>query len=197
MVAVQEVVQKVKGLIGTSNIEQLDIGNCAKTAVASARESLERIATEDKCLLKDLACTLIVVVMRESSIAVAHVGDGAVVARTHEGLKLVSAPGESEYANEVTPLTSNEWQEAVRTARLASGVDTVAVFTDGCQRAAFLKSELGLEPFDRFFEPIFTFAHEVEEPKAGGEEIRALLASKKISQNSEDDKTLVLAALTR
>jgi hypothetical protein len=74
-----------------------------------------------------------------------------------------------------------------------SGIQGIAVFTDGCQRAAFRKSEAALMPFEGFFRPIFCFARETSDTVVAVQEIEALLACNKICNNSDDDKTLVLA----
>ena len=160
-----------------------------------ARQRLEEKATEEGCNLRDLACTLIVVVGAGGSVAAGHVGDGGVVAQVGAALSIVSGPGESEYANEVTPLTSEKWIDSLRIASDVRGVKCLAVFTDGCQRAAFLKSSSGLEAFGGFFEPIFSYARELTDLAEGPEDIKSLLASKKLCENSEDDKTLVIAVL--
>ncbi len=172
----------------------LNLIEFSQTAIQEARKALEEMAVELQCALSDLACTMIVIMMNENYVAVSHIGDGAVVAEMDGNLQLVSAPGESEYTNEVVPLTSPDWENHVRTGA-ASGVTAVAAFTDGCQRAALAKSENGLAPFAKFFDPIFSFAREVESVHEAEEEIAALLSSKKLCENSEDDKTLVVALL--
>jgi hypothetical protein len=118
-----------------------------------------------------------------------------VVAELGEGFKTVSEPGESEFANEVVPLTSTTWEQEFRTAKANGGVQGIAVFTDGCQRAAFKKSESGLIPFEGFFRPVFSFARDVGDAETGLQEIKALLTSNKICNNSDDDKTLVIAVV--
>lgn len=105
-------------------------------AVRAARQALEEASVLENCALRDLACTLIVLTATPDSLAVAHIGDGAVVAETDRGLELVSAPADSEYVNEVVPLTSLSWEKALRIAPLVAGVKSVVVLTDGCQRAA-------------------------------------------------------------
>lgn len=167
-----------------------------RTAVRAARRSLEAKAAEDQCPLRDLACTIIIVVARKDELAVAHIGDGAVVALTENGLQLVSGPGESEYSNEVTPLTSSKWEDDLRLSSVITGVRCVAVFTDGCQRAAFRKSPDRVEPFEGFFCPIFAYANERQDLSEAEREIQSLLMSKKLCENSEDDKTLVVAVLS-
>jgi hypothetical protein len=164
-------------------------------AVAAARSALQDRAVVTPCELRDLACTLILAFFAHSQLAVAHIGDGAVVVQAEGQLQLVSGPGDSEFTNEVVPLTSTDWEKQVRIASLTSHIDSIAVFTDGCQRAAFRKSEKGLEVFDRFFNPIFAYARDVFDIAEGIKEIEGLLASKKLCENSDDDKTLVVGSI--
>jgi hypothetical protein len=173
------------------------LGDVVKAAVTAARSALEQRVGEDGVDLRDLACTLIVVAVRRDRIATAHIGDGAVVADAPPGLLLVSAPGDSEYANEVTPLTSDDWESSLRIIPLVVSVRSFAVLTDGCQRAALRKVRYGFEPFEPFFSPIFAYARGLADTAEGDEEVRALLSSAKVRGNSEDDKTLVVATIQR
>ncbi len=129
-----------------------------------AREQVEEAVKREGCELRDLATTLITAAFVGSSVSIAHIGDGAVVAKTGRGLLLASTPEESEYANEVMPLTSNMWNEHLY-VRSIEDVSLLAIFTDGCQKAALKKSPQGYEPFDGFFVPIFSYAKEIEDIK--------------------------------
>jgi len=136
-----------------------------------------------------------VAVASRGQLAVAHIGDGAVVAETEEGLFIASGPGDSEYTNEVVPITNAAWQDSLRIFATDSGVSAIAVFTDGCQRAAFSRSEGAIVPFDRFFAPIFRYVRQTTDETEGTKEIAALLSSPKICEHSDDDKTLVVAVM--
>ena len=162
-------------------------------AASAARSALERLSTDLACELRELATTLIIVILFPDSVAACHIGDGAVVARTTTGLRIVSGPADSEYVNEVLPLTSSEWEGALRMSTIVTEATAVAVFTDGCQRATFLKGPQGVIPFGGFFDPVFSFADEVADLQDGKEQLAKLLTSAKISDNSEDDKTFVVA----
>ena len=196
-VAVEAALEVGEAIISKKKIAEINLSDVAKEAVAFARKELEAKATKEQCSLHDLACTIIVVIFHEDSVSLAHIGDGAVVAKTEEGLRLISAPGDSEYVNEVIPLTTNDWEQSLRITPKISGVECVAVFTDGCQRAALLRTQNGLQPYDRFFEPLFSYAQEREVLEEGEQDIRDFLASQKMSENSEDDKTLVIAVLKK
>jgi hypothetical protein len=157
--------------------------------VARARAALERLAEEDQVPLRDLACTLLCAVVTGDTVVTAHIGDGAIVG-VSERLVLVSGPEDSEYLNEVTPLTANDWTEHVRTERL-DDVRGLAVFTDGLERAAITA---GGEPHPGFFDPLFSFVAATDEAVAT-EEIERLLGSATLGEHSDDDKTLVIAWL--
>lgn len=193
--AVNAAVNVVKETTANKDANNLDLSEVARAVILSARAALEETASELQCRLRDLACTLIVVVMRHDNVSVAHIGDGAVVAKTHEGLKILSGPEESEYTNETSFLSEEKWETVLRIAPICTGVLGIAAFTDGCQRAALLKSPDGLLPYDRFLEPIFSYASQVEDPQIGTQDIRDLLSSRKVCENSEDDKTFVISVL--
>jgi hypothetical protein len=171
------------------------IGEAAEAGVRAAREALERQAEGKDCELRSFATTLIVAVAQDDALQVAQIGDGAVVAMVEGDLELVSGPGDSEYVNEVTPLTSELWESALQISELRSGVRCFAAFSDGCQRAA-LKRERGcFVAFPGFFTPVFEFALGLAEPDSGSIAIEQLLKSAKFRDNCEDDSTLVIGVL--
>jgi hypothetical protein len=193
--AVQAAVQWLKDLFAASATSQVPLEEMVRSAIWSARKSLELKSVEQQWTLTSLACTMIVIAFKGDGLAVGHIGDGGVVGQTQDGLRLLSSPGESEYTNEVVPLTSSEWMESLRVLPTVPGIKCVAAFTDGCQRAALRRSNDKLEPFEGFFAPIFSYARELPVYGEAEGEIKALLSSKKICDNSEDDKTLVVAVL--
>jgi uncharacterized protein YegL len=188
----------VNALLKMTNEELLkvDMVSLTQTSVRAARKALEEKKEALACTLRELACTFITIVMYEDNVAVAHIGDGAVVLKTGDGLQLASGPGDSEYANEVTPLTSKAWEKALRQTPIISNVLSVMAFTDGLQRAALKKSQDGYSPFDKFCNPLLAYASEVTDVKEAEKEISDMLSSKKIADNSEDDKTLIMAYLS-
>jgi hypothetical protein len=177
-----------------------DLQHLVRLAAFAARAAVEGHADESGIPLSDLASTLVFVAVSGSTVCAAQVGDGAVVAETVEGLALVSGPNHGEYINEVTPLTASTWLEAFRVSPLLGAVRAVAVFTDGCERAALRRdrgSPPDLTPHGGFFLPLFEFGRSVIGEAAGESELCGLLASSKMAASSDDDKTLVLAILDR
>ncbi len=155
-----------------------------------ARTALEDLAQAGDFALGDLATTLLVARATSSTIDTAQIGDGAVVLR-RRGVYEVPAPDDKgEYLNETTFLTSDRWRAAARSASVTvEGVDAVAAMTDGLQLLAFDLSTGA--PHKPFFDPFVTFV-------AGDGEVdqlEAFLGSDRVGERSDDDVTLVVAAL--
>lgn len=166
-----------------------------RASITSARKQLEAHARETGEELRSYASTLLVVCASGDSLAVAHIGDGAVVGDVGGRLELLSGPGSSEYANEVEPLTSETWRANVRVSGIFSGVTAFVAFTDGCQRAALLKAGTDVTPYPGFLSPLLQHARAASDPATASEELATLLDGPKMTEHSEDDKTLVIAIL--
>jgi hypothetical protein len=196
--AVGAALAEVREMVAGEITQKSGIEDMARSAVVAARKELEQTAREAGLTLSDLACTLMVGVILADSVCIAHIGDGAAVAKSADGLKIVSSPAESEYVNEVVPLTAENFEKEVRVSGAQTGVKAVAAFTDGCQRGALKKSAGGFSPHDKFFDPLFVYAmDEVVDLARAENEIRGLLASDKLGKISDDDKTLVVAVLKK
>jgi hypothetical protein len=177
-----------------------DLEHVVRLAAFAARAAVEGHADELGIPLSDLASTLVFVAVRGGAVCAAQVGDGAVVAETSGGLALVSGPNHGEYINEVTPLTASTWLEGFRVSPVLDAVRAVAVFTDGCERAALRRDHAtprDLTPHQGFFLPLFEFGRSVSGEAAAESELCGLLASSKMAESSDDDKTLILAILDR
>ena len=169
---------------------ELAAGADVADVLLTARGALEDDAGATGAAVGDLATTLLVARVTTETIATAQVGDGALALR-RDGRYEVPAPDDKgEYLNETCFLTSSGWRAAARRADVAAaGVDGLAVMTDGLQLVAFdLASG---RPHAPFFEPFLAFAAE------GGpvDQLEAFLASPRVGERTDDDVTLVVAAL--
>lgn len=155
-----------------------------------ARIAVDAYAAMHELEIRSLACTLSVTVWRDGTAQTAHIGDGGVVVQRGDGLlQCLSGPGDSEYVEETDPLTMEGWRARVRVSDVVDDVTAIAAFTDGVQRAAMRPDGA---PSDGFFSPLFGWAGE---PASEEGELAGLLGGVKLSEHSDDDKTLVLAVL--
>jgi hypothetical protein len=166
-------------------------------AFSASRTALENYAGDNGYPLKKLACTLIVAFTWEGFLTTGHIGDGAVTALTGDEIIIISDPGDSEYMNEVTPLTSGKIKNNIRINENIPDVRVFAVFTDGCQRAFLVRKNGEYLPYEPFFRPIFSYAQDVTDEEEASGEIVGFLSSGKMEENSDDDKTLVIAVLNK
>lgn len=151
----------------------------------AARVALEAAAARVAMPLGDYACTLLVCLAADGEVTSAHVGDGAAVTELDGCFEVLSAPGDSEYVDVVVPLTAAGWQTEARVAHGRAGA--FALFTDGCQRAALWRGRA----HPGWWGPIFAHAREAQD----GARLERLLASSRLSDHSDDDKTLLVAVL--
>jgi hypothetical protein len=171
-----------------------DPSRAALEGVVAAREALEALAKSDDIELTDLACTLIVAV-KTDRVGIAHIGDGAAVGLRGDEAFVLSPPAASEYLNETDPLTAKNWIDNVRPVVCVDGIDALGMFTDGCHHAAVRQSNGHLTAHDGFFGPLFRFARSGVAIDEGERALAELLKGPKMSEHSDDDKTLVLAVL--
>lgn len=161
-------------------------------AFLNVREALESEAKREGEELRHFATTLILAVVADQWLAVGHIGDGAVVMLDADGnVKMASPPQESEYVNEVMPLTSEGALEQVRYNVYQRSPKAVAVLTDGLQHLS-ISTATG-EPYEGFFAPFFeAVSGNMLEAEVAHKSLEEFLASERVARKVDDDKTLVL-----
>lgn len=164
-------------------------------AILAAKKALEEEANVCNHQPHDLATTLIIAIATPEVVAVGQIGDGLAVAKDNSGnLLALTIPNNGEYINETTFLTS---PDAVNTAQiriLRQKIVNIGVLTDGLQMLA-LNMVVG-EPHKPFFFPLFEFVANAEDKIMAKEQLVRFLCSERITQRTDDDLTLVLAALS-
>jgi Protein phosphatase 2C len=140
--------------------------------------------------LNAFATTLLFVSVTKHWIAVAQIGDGAVVIQQKDGtIKSLTHPYQDEYINETNFLTDANYLSQVDYSVLArNDIQSIAMLTDGLQLLAMNYPEN--TPHQPFFTRTFSFANR---PDATEAELRAFLASDRVCERTDDDKTLLLA----
>jgi len=185
-------------------------------AMQGALSAVQREAARRGLPERELACTLSVVVAFPEMVtaaqdgkgnmengkavafpgmvAAAQVGDGSVVAADGQG-KILSLlrPIAGEYLNETTFLISPGALDELQFAWHGEGVARLAMLTDGLQMLA-LKVADG-EPHAPFFEPLFRFIGMAEDEGKGQADLAAFLGSDRVQARTDDDLTLLLAAV--
>ncbi len=161
-------------------------------AACAAQDALQTKAVQQGAALRDLACTLLLAAAGPEGIASLQIGDGAVVAAGRDGSPVaLTRPPDAEYANETDFLVSEGAMQKAQIKLWNEMPGYCALFTDGLQRLALQWP--GCDPHLPFFQPLFRFAAAAGDKSA--EELQRFLQSPKVAGRTDDDITLILAAL--
>jgi len=161
-------------------------------AFTDARSALQSLAEIEQQPLRAYAATLILAVATADGLAVAQLGDGAVVAgESPDKLFLVNRPQRGEYANETYFLTQEDALEQVQVSVYEKAVNYLAVMSDGLTRLAMRLP--AHEPYLPFFQPLFAFATHADEEQHATTHLQEFLTSERVCDRTDDDKSLVLA----
>ena len=141
--------------------------------------------------VRELACTLLLALVGPTNAVFAQVGDGAIVLGTGENYHTVFWPEPAEYANTTDFLTDVQCLEHLQFTTITDKIIEVAVFTDGLQRLALDFANRCPPP--AFFQPLFNTLRNTTDPETLTEPFRQFLASPRVNERTDDDKTLLLA----
>jgi hypothetical protein len=191
--AVLSSLQYVHDLLSKEDIDTANMQNIVHTCFKYARDRLVSISKENNWELDDLASTLIVIIKEKNRIVVGHIGDGGVVASTKDTFVILSEPAPSEYANVVAPLTMEEWEAELMIQVHALDVASILGFTDGCQSAMLSKTPQGWITNDAFLDAFLSHMRNISTVDDAKTYIKDILESERLSDISEDDKTLVVS----
>jgi hypothetical protein len=116
----------------------------------------------------------------------------AVVKDRQGNLIALTIPNNGEYINETTFLTSLDAIDTAQMRLWREAIVNVAALTDGLQMLA-LNMVVG-EPHKPFFFPLFDFVKNTEDRTIAKEQLVKFLNSERITQRTDDDLTLIIAA---
>ena len=163
-------------------------------ALTQARHAVEAEAHRLLCPPNHLATTLTVVIHAADTIAIASIGDGAViVCNQDDQWTTLCPPQHGEYINETTAITS---RRAIQTAQIVvasskTPLNVIASTTDGLINLSI--DSRTYEPHQPFFSQIATWLQEHPEDTHWSLILKQLLASPRVRQRTDDDTTLFLA----
>lgn len=195
MIAVETAIEYIsKSEVSPSNLaDDRLLEDTLKDAMLAARKAVEEEAEAGKHQINDLATTLILAIATPQVVAVAQIGDGVAVAKDSTGnLQALTVPKGGEYINETTFLTSADALDTAQIKILRHNIVNIGVLTDGLQMLA-LNMLIG-EPHKPFFFPLFDFVANAQDKIVAKEQLVKFLSSERITQRTDDDLTLVIAA---
>lgn len=168
--------------------------NGLREALTAARAAVLAEARKRAVAARELASTLAILLVAPGLVVAAQIGDGASVAGEADGGWLaVTRPGQGEYINETTFLTGDDALAAPQLEVRHGRFQRAALLSDGLQMLALKLPET--VPHAPFFAPLFRFVESVADVTGAPAQLEAFLLSPRITQRTDDDLTLLLAAL--
>lgn len=140
---------------------------------------------------RQLACTFLAALVGDGWAAFVQVGDGLIVFDGPDGYNVAFWPDNGEYANTTRFLSEDDFRQHLRVEIVERHVSELAVLTDGLQMLAL--DIAGAKVHDRFFAPLFKAVRYGPDEAALRVSLVEFLKSKRVSDRTDDDKTLLLA----
>jgi hypothetical protein len=160
----------------------------------NVRDHIFRSAEQRAIKPRDMAATLVGTIVFLNRAIVCHVGDGACVLRKKEASewKVASWPANGEYANS-TYFVTDDPEPNLQFYSLEGEFNEVAIFSDGIERLAL--DFVNGNAFAPFFEPMFAPLMGLGPGRDRGLSLslRKYLDSPRVTERTDDDKSLILA----
>jgi hypothetical protein len=189
--AIEWLVKEAQELEGKS---EEGLKSIAREAFREAREAVLKEAETSGIELRELACTLILVLATRNFAVACQIGDGAALFLNDQGeLRALTRPPAAEYLNETTFLTGEDALEIAQVEYCRDAISSLAIFTDGLQMLALKMPEA--KPHHPFFAPLFKFINGTSDDGVRQEQMQKFLSSPRITERADDDLTLLLASL--
>jgi hypothetical protein len=163
-------------------------------AFRSAHRAVAQAAALEGATSRDLATTLLVMVVGPDCAAAGQIGDGAIVyAGQDPGCAMrATTPLQREHVNETEFLTQANFLDCVRVGFLDGRVEQLALLTDGLEPLAITYRTQA--PLPGFFRGLFEFMKQSTPAAIREQAVERLLRAPYLAERSDDDKTLLLAA---
>ena len=158
-------------------------------AIEVARSHLQLRADELGLQLRELACTVVGVILFQDGGYLFHIGDGMAVVELTNDSTILSLPENGEYANETYFVTGDDWLPHLRTTSFSGSIRCISLMSDGAMPFAVNRGKTGMS--GPFINPVVSYLATVGEAE-GSEDLRATLSDERTWLITNDDKSLLL-----
>ncbi|CAA9380427.1 MAG: hypothetical protein AVDCRST_MAG74-453 [uncultured Pyrinomonadaceae bacterium] len=156
---------------------------------------IAEIARENKKEMRDYASTLVAAVIGKTGAAFYQVGDGGAVYSADgksESYRFAVEPNESEYVNMTEFLTDDAAADSLRFRFIESAIEDLILFSDGIFAVAV--NYQTNQPHEPFLMPMIAPLRSGTAANNLNEKLEKFLASPKLNEKTDDDKTIILAS---
>ena len=159
------------------------------------QQKIGETALENKKELRDYASTLVGAVIGAECAAFYQIGDGGIVfsaSGAPESYRFAIAPVEAEYVNVTDFVTDETAAERLRFELVEEKIEDLILFSDGIYAVA-VDYQKGA-PHEPFLMPMIAPLRQGAAVNGLNQKLENFLASPKINEKTDDDKTIILAS---
>ena len=171
---------------GSSAITPIDM----REWIVDIRQRLCNQAEAEDAESRDYACTLVFAIAAEAHTICGQIGDGAIILKDGDALRVAIWPENGEYANQTFFVSQDDSHDRLQLLKLGPVTDFM-LFSDGLQRLAL--DEARKLAHSRFFEPLINTVRSSNELYVTEGNLEAFLQSDRINEKTDDDKSIVIA----
>lgn len=159
------------------------------------QRNIVEMAKKENKSPRDFATTLVAAVIGENCSAFFQIGDGGIVISTSGAAKsyrFALPPHESEYVNMTDFLTDVNAKEKLKFALVEESIEDIILFSDGIYAVAV--DYQTNQPHEPFLMPMIAPLRNSQNLNGLNEKLENFLASPKLNEKTDDDKTIILAS---
>lgn len=167
------------------------------------QQKVAETARADEKSARDYASTLVAAVIGETSAVFYQIGDGGIVVSDSglpESYRFAVAPAESDYVNMTDFVTDEMASEQLRFNLVEETIEDLILFSDGIFPVAV--DYQTNQPHEPFLIPMIAPLRNLNSSSTNGngagndlnEKLEKFLASPKLNEKTDDDKTIILAS---
>ena len=187
-------INQISEFLKTASIKSLteDFG---RRWISFFQQQIAALARVEKKEMREYATTLIGAVVGKNEAVFYQVGDGGAVFSTcgkPESYEFSIAPVESEYVNQTEFLTDDAAANSLRFICVAESIEDVILFSDGIFAVAV--DYQTMRPHEPFLMPMIAPLRNGNISNDLNEKLEKFLASPRINEKTDDDKTIILAS---
>ncbi len=179
---------------GNAAVSSLNI-DFGKLWIAHCQTKIAAAANAEKKKIRDFASTFVGAVVGENGAAFYQIGDGAAIFSASgkpESYRFAIAPLESEYVNMTDFITDQTAVERLRYVFIAERLEDLILFSDGIFAVAV--DYQTNQPHEPFLIPMIAPLRKGSANAGLNQKLESFLASPKLNEKTDDDKTIVLAS---
>ena len=171
-----------------------------KDWIAAFQQAIKIIAEQNETSVREYACTFLAAIIGKDQGIFSQIGDGGIVileAETNDSYQTIFWPQQGQYANQTNFLTDSNAAANLMFKTIQQNIQEVAVFTDGMQNLVL--NEEKQTAHSPFFRPIFAALRKANEGCAEALQngMVEYLMSLRVTERTDDDKTLIFATKCR